>query len=72
MDKTPQLGDFTVFGFTRNPDFVKNRLSIRLGIIPQTIQIGSLGQFFFHTSSGEIAESAEAVVLKIGIPSFNC
>lgn len=66
MGETPQLGDFTIFGFTRDLGFVKNRLSIQLGITPKTIQIGSLGQFFFYTSSGEVAETAEAVVLKIG------
>lgn len=66
MDKTPQLGDFTVLGFTRDPNFIKYKLSIRLGITPQTIQIGSLGQFFFYSSYGDVAESEETVVLKLG------
>jgi asparagine synthase (glutamine-hydrolysing) len=60
------FGDFTFFGFTRDPGFVKNRLSIRLGITPQTIEIGSLGQFFFYTSYGDVAESEEAIVFKLG------
>src|SRR5512141_1113419 len=61
-----QLGDFTIFGFTRDRGFVNDWLSIRLGITPQTIEIGSLGQFFFYTSYGDVAESEEAVVLKLG------
>ena len=60
------LGDFTIFGFTRDPGFVKDHLSVRLGITPQTIAIGSAGQFFFYTSYGDVAESEEAVVLKLG------
>ena len=60
------LGDFSVFGFTRDPGFVRDRLSIRLGITPRTIEISSLGQFFFYTSYGDVAESEEAIVLKMG------
>jgi asparagine synthetase B (glutamine-hydrolysing) len=61
-----QSGDFTVFGFTREPRFIEQRLSARLGITPQTIEIGSVGQFFFYSSYGDVAESEEAVVLKLG------
>ena len=60
------LGDFTVFGFTRNPDFEKQWLPERLGITPHTIEIGELGRFFYYTSNGEMAESQEAIVLKVG------
>jgi asparagine synthetase B (glutamine-hydrolysing) len=60
------LGDFTIFGFTRDLGFIEHRLSVQLGITPRTVQIGSLGQFFYHTSYGEIAESEEAIVLKLG------
>jgi len=60
------FGDFTIFGFTRDPGFVKDRLPVRLGITPRTIEIGSLGQFFFYTTYGDVAESEEAVVLKLG------
>jgi asparagine synthetase B (glutamine-hydrolysing) len=60
------FGDFTVFGFTRNPDLCLQQLSVRLGITLQGIQIGSLGQFFYYTSYGDVAESEEEVVLKLG------
>jgi len=60
------FGDFTVFGFTRDPGYVNGRLSTRLGITPRTIEIGTLGQFFFYTSYGDVAESEEAIVLKLG------
>lgn len=60
------LGDFTVFGFARNPEFVKQWLPGRLGISPRTIEIGEWGRYFFHTSNGEIAESQESIVLKVG------
>jgi asparagine synthetase B (glutamine-hydrolysing) len=60
------FGDFTVFGFTRDPGFMKQRLSARLGIAPRNIEFGSLGQFFFYTSNGDVAESEEAIVLKLG------
>ena len=63
---TSQFGDFTVFGFTRNPGSMIQRLSARLGIAPRTIDFGSLGQFFFYTSYGDVAESEEALVLKLG------
>src|SRR5512141_2471810 len=66
VESTSQFGDFTVFGFTRDPGFMKQRLSARLGIAPRTIDFGSLGQFFFYTSYGDVAESEEAVVLKLG------
>lgn len=61
-----QSGDFTVFGFTRNPGFIEQRLSSRLGITPQTIKIGSVGQFYFYSSHGDLAETEEALVYKLG------
>jgi asparagine synthetase B (glutamine-hydrolysing) len=66
VKNVPQLGDFTIFGFTRNPGPCLKRLSVCLGITPQTISIGSLGEFFYYTSYGDVAESQEAVVLKLG------
>jgi asparagine synthetase B (glutamine-hydrolysing) len=60
------IGDFTVFGFTQNPNFLNRLLHDRLGVIPKTIQIGSLGQLFFFTSYGDVAESEETIVLKLG------
>jgi len=59
-------GDFTIFGFSRDPNFVRNHLFNRLGISPETISIGSIGQFFFYTTYADVAESEEAVVLKFG------
>jgi asparagine synthetase B (glutamine-hydrolysing) len=66
LGSNPLLGDFTVFGFTRDPGFLNQRLSVQLGIIPQTIEIGSLGWLFFYTSYGDVAQSEEAIVLKLG------
>ncbi len=61
-----KFGDFTVFGFTYNPSVVLQRLSSMLGIAPLTFEIGSLGKIFFYTSYGDVAESDEAIVLKLG------
>lgn len=65
MPNSP-LSSFTVFGFSRDPSYVKGRLTNQLGITPHTFQIGSLGQFFLYTSFGDVAESDEAVVFKLG------
>jgi hypothetical protein len=61
-----QIGDFSVFGFTRDPDKLKQLLIARLGITPATINFGATGQSFIYSSYGEIAESNEAVLLKLG------
>jgi asparagine synthetase B (glutamine-hydrolysing) len=59
-------GDFTVFGFARDPEFLEHKLPERLGIVPRTIDFGAAGTFFFYSSSGDIAETEESVVLKLG------
>jgi asparagine synthetase B (glutamine-hydrolysing) len=59
-------GDFTIFGFTRNPHFIEQQLRSGLRINPKTFQIGTLGHLFFYTSYGDVAESEEALVLKLG------
>lgn len=59
-------GDFTIFGFTRNPHFVEQRLVVDLGIRPKIFQIGDLGQMFFYSTYGDVAESEETLVLKLG------
>lgn len=59
-------GDFTIFGFTRNPHFVDRRLQELFGIEPEVFQIGALGQMFFYTTYGDIAESENELVLKLG------
>jgi asparagine synthetase B (glutamine-hydrolysing) len=63
-----RFGDFTVFGFTkRRKAFLHHELPTRLGISPRTIDFGSAGHFFFYTSYGDIAETEEVIVLKLGL-----
>jgi asparagine synthetase B (glutamine-hydrolysing) len=62
-----RLGDFTIFGFTKEPEhLLKRRLSERLGITPLTRDFGNAGQFFFYTSCGDVAETEQALALKLG------
>lgn len=61
-----QMGDFTIFGYSRNAEGMKEQLRQQLGIEAQTIQIGSAGQFYFYSSYGDVAESEETLVLKLG------
>lgn len=64
---TLPLGDFTIFGFTRGPqEFMKQRLLTRLGITPKSIEFGRDAHLFFYTSYGDVAESDEAIALKLG------
>ena len=46
--------------------FLKRRLSVRLGITPRTLDFGTAGHLFFHTSCGEVAESEEMITFKLG------
>lgn len=63
----PKIGDCTIFGFTPDPEEVlKRRLPLRLGVTPQTLPVGDRGHLFFYTSYGDVAESDEAVALKLG------
>lgn len=63
----PQIGDFTVFGFSKDPvELLKHRLPDRLGILPRTIDFGTAGQSFFYTSYGDVAETEQAIALKLG------
>jgi len=60
-------GAFTVLGFTKQPEsLVERRWSDRLSVSPRIIDFGNAGRFFFHASYGDIAESEQAVVLKLG------
>ncbi len=59
-------GDFTLFGFTRNPAALLPQLSVKLGITPKIIDIGLQGKAFFYCSDGEMADSPEEVVIKLG------
>lgn len=63
----PQIGDFTIFGVSKDPiGFLKHRLPYRLGIVPRTIDFGTAGQLFFYTSYGDVAETEDAIALKLG------
>ncbi|MDH4135312.1 MAG: asparagine synthase-related protein [Anaerolineae bacterium] len=62
------IGDFSIFGFTKNPDlFLRHTLPSRLGITPRTIDFGTAGRFFFYTTWGDVAETDESIVLKLGL-----
>jgi len=61
-----QLGDFTILGFTKEPGKLLRKLSERLGVVPRTIDFGNAGQFFFYTSYGDVAETEQAMALKLG------
>ncbi len=63
---TSRFGYFTVFGFTKNPIFLKHKLPDQLGIVPRVLDFGSVGHFFFHSSYGDIAETEETILLKLG------
>jgi asparagine synthetase B (glutamine-hydrolysing) len=61
------FGDFTVFGFSKDPNgFLKHRLPSRLGINPRIIDFGTAGQIFFYTTYGEVAETEQAIAIKLG------
>lgn len=63
----PQIGDCTIFGFTPDPEEVlKRRLPLRLGVTPRSLPVGDRGHLFFYTSYGDVAESDEAIILKLG------
>jgi asparagine synthetase B (glutamine-hydrolysing) len=63
----PEIGDFSVFGFTKDPErFLAHFLPDRLNINPRKIEFGNAGTFFLYSSYGEIAETDEAVLLKLG------
>jgi asparagine synthetase B (glutamine-hydrolysing) len=70
MQNAPKarFGDFTLFGFTQEPEtFLQHKLPSRLGISPRTIDFGDAGHFFFYTSYGDVAETDKVLVLKLGL-----
>ncbi len=70
MPKQPKgpFGDFTVFGFTQEPEtFLQHVLPERLDIKPRTIDMGPAGHFFFYTSYGDVAEDGDCFVLVLGL-----
>jgi asparagine synthetase B (glutamine-hydrolysing) len=65
---TNSFGDFTVFGFTKQPEILlQHTLPNCLGITPRVINFGSAGHFFFYSSYGEVAETEEFIGLKLGL-----
>ena len=61
------FGDFRVFGFTSDPDtLLKRDLPLRLGIKPRAIDFGTAGQIFFYTTYGDVAETDQAIAIKLG------
>lgn len=59
-------GDYTIFGYTRDPAGMQKRLLHQLGINAKTIKFGEQGEFFYFSTYGDVAETQEAVVLKLG------
>jgi asparagine synthetase B (glutamine-hydrolysing) len=61
-----KFGYFTVFGFSKNSKFLEHVLPERLDVVPRTIDLGPAGRLFFYTSYGDMAETEEAIALKLG------
>ena len=67
MDQTSQIGDFTIFGYSPDPkSFLQEIKQSHLGIIPKMLDFCSAGSLFFHSTYGDIAETDEAVCIKLG------
>jgi asparagine synthetase B (glutamine-hydrolysing) len=67
MDNTSQIGDFTIFGFTKEPNgYMQRRVSEGLGVTPRVFNFNDIGSLFFYTTYGEVAESEDALALKLG------
>lgn len=65
---TSPLGDFTIFGFTRQPErFLQQTLVGHWGLTPRLIDFGPAGHFFFYTTYGQVAETEELIGLKLGL-----
>ncbi len=61
-----ELGDFAVFGFTQNPSSSIPQKLRDWGIPLKTVDFGQTGQFYFHTTYGDIEETEELLCLKLG------
>lgn len=67
LKSTPQLGDFTVFGYSKEDiKSLQQRVSGRLGVAPRVLDFRAAGAMFFYTSYGEVAEGDESLALKLG------
>ena len=62
-------GDFTFFGFSGSDSFLRHKLPERLGTEPRILEYGSgvADRLFFYTSYGDVAETGEAIVIKLGL-----
>ena len=68
MSRNPasEFGDFTLFGFSQDPaKTVLNKLLL-LGITPQIVDFGPASNLFFYTTYGDVVETADLIVLKLG------
>ena len=62
------LSACTIFGFTAMPGrLVKRKLTDCLGIVPRTIDLGRSNTFLLYTSRGDVAETENALALKLGL-----
>ena len=62
------IGDFSIFGFTENLSILEQcKLFDRVDITTRVIDVGQSGHFFLCTTYGEVAETDQAVVLKLGL-----
>jgi asparagine synthetase B (glutamine-hydrolysing) len=57
---------FTIFGFTKDSEATCRKLDERLGIVPKTIDFGNAGHFFLFAPYGDVAETRQALALKLG------
>lgn len=67
-DAVPLIGDFSIFGYTKNFEgSLKRRINDKLGILPRTISMGNAGELFLHTTYGELGETNDAIAIKLGL-----
>lgn len=63
----PVIGDFSIFGYTKNFEgTLKRRINEKFGILPKTISLGNAGELFFYTSYGDVVETEDAIAIKLG------
>ncbi|MHB8135335.1 MAG: asparagine synthase-related protein [Anaerolineaceae bacterium] len=61
------IGDFSIFGFSKNPDYLVDQMMLlHLGVVPKKIDFGQVGKLFYYSTYGDLAESEQTVVLKLG------
>lgn len=66
-DAISLIGDFSIFGYTKNFEgSLKRRINDKLGILPRTISLGNAWEFFLHTTYGDMGETNDAIAIKLG------